>query len=190
MKEVTKKFVYDITSMESFYGMIPLDMYVSMVYFNIHNKQDYEGVLIDFQDLTNFLTECLTELFLSETTFNLNDFTPAINDFYISSIPIVNKKHPAKAVTIKWQVQKILITEMGGYERQFKMKDYGKEKMLNVILSSHKYACSIVSEVIRKCSDCKKVSVVGVDEVKEEINPQSTESNIRKFDLNEYEKIN
>jgi len=197
MMEVKKKYIYDAEKLNSFYGMIPLDMYVSMVYFNCQQDQ-FENTLLSINDLVDFITECLLEMLVSELKFN-SDL--GVLDIYISSIPSINSDSTRKVALFFCKEKKVIVSEQRLENNDgIKMKNVSKEYMMTSMLSCHKLALKFVQFIIDKCNTCKKVSVIGLNETDEEVKEKveaetgqevevTEEQKRNKFDLRDYQRI-
>lgn len=197
MMEVKKKYVYESDKLNNFYGMMPLDMYVSMIYFN-YNKHEFINTLISIYDLIDFITECFVETLLSEIKFN-GEFQ--VSDVYLSATPSLNSDSVKKTLLIFCSNKKIIVSEnkIEGQEG-IRMRNQSKESMMTTVLSSHKLAARLVTTIIDRCDSCKKVSVIGIDsqsqeEIQEEVKAtlgekiEVHEKGDNKFDLRNYQRI-
>lgn len=197
MMEVRKKYIYDAEKLNSFYGMMPLDMYVSMVYFN-YNKDQFKNTLLSITDLVDFTTECLLEILVSELKFT-GEFD--VSDLYISAIPSINSDSSRKVALFFCQGKKIIVSEQRLENNDgIKMKNVTKEYMMTLMLSCHKLALKLVQNIIDKCNNCKKVSVIGMNETDEEVKEKiesstgqsvevTEEQKRNKFDLRDYQRL-
>ena len=188
--ETKNKYVYEIHSLDKFFGMMPLDVYITLVYFNYSNEE-HHNVLLSLGEIAQFVTEFLTEA-LTRERFDFSKLDITASDFYISAMPCY--KDTRKFMLMKHGDKKILISEMkyfsdsGTPNETLKMKNISKDELLKLVLSVHQVSLTMIDEVIKKCSNAKKLSLVGVDETKDEIKEQ--EVNVKKYDLKDYEKIN
>lgn len=199
MIEVSEKFVYDITSTENFYGMIPLDWYVSYIYFNFDSEK-YNNILMNFSELSNFLTECLVEFF-SRRVEDYKDFNPNVIDFYVSGSPSGTNKAKLSLV-ISYDGRKFLVSEQKNkyYSDNSSFKEFRETSNLNIsgsiklVTTVHLFALTTIQKIAEKCKNAKNILLTKKcepDEKEELEKEENKEKSITDahFDLRNYEKI-
>lgn len=182
MFEVKKKYVYPVNNFKKHPGMIRLDMYLPMIYFNYETNKAYQDFLISVPDLSVFITECLVELLTTDTSINPKTFEPSLKDIYISSYP--DGDEIKKVIILKLNNKCFVITEIKNNEKShISSKDFTKDQLLSLVFSCHQLFLSLFETEIRRCKNVKNVHIV---EREHEDNENDREN---KFDINDYEKI-
>src|SRR5258706_5152030 len=85
MITIKSRFVYEVNELENFFGMLRLDVYITLMFFNGSNEE-YNNVFLQFYELSQFVTECLVEALTREKIY-FSDLDVSARDFYISAVP-------------------------------------------------------------------------------------------------------
>ncbi len=171
MIQIKNKYVYEISNMENYFGMLPLDIYITLVFFN-YNEKEHKNILFSAAELSIFITECLVEA-LTRDRIDFSKINLSAKDLYISGHPSA-KGDTKKTLLFKYGDKFIVVTELiffnenGMKTESLKMKNATKEDLLKLMLSIHQFSLTLMDEVIKKCSSAHKVNVIEMDK-KEDI---------------------
>jgi hypothetical protein len=190
MLEIKKKFVYVINSLKKFHGMIPLDVYMTLIYFN-YNEDDEEckKIFLNTGELLCFLTECISEVLISEINIDPKKFNPELKDFYLSTIPQFQADEFKKILVFKTSDKQIIISEDSiDNHHSLKMKNLSKEQLLSTIFSVQNLVTCIFSDLLKKFTKAKGLKAVDIGKNKENLDQESEiyEINENKFDKSNY----
>lgn len=198
---IDKKYVYELQELETFKGMLRLDLYITFTYFNAgSNDEENQYDLINLSDLSHLMTQSMVELFSREYSIDTEKLKNIeAKDFYISSIPVFNCKKPKLFLIFRHNKKNIMITELKHENKsEIKIRDISKELLISLVLNVHQTCLHLINDVIKKCRIAGKLSVVEADCSEcadEHESPETHEENItpsvkNKFDVKNYDKLN
>jgi hypothetical protein len=196
--QIKKKYVYKTNGKEKIYGMIPLHLYISIVYFN---QQESIETLLSISEIVHLLTECFVEAIMREEV-NINELKKAeCSHFFISSIPDIAKYGTKKIIAFYEEKSIIIISEAKYFDEkaaisELKTRNFSKDELLALMLSVHQHCLILIDSVIKKCKNSTALTFVKNKDNEEENSDKDhdkDESAILnkqdKFDLSNYEKI-
>lgn len=197
---VSKKYVYELNSMDKPVGMMPLKVLISLSQLapDCEDCSDNHYHAMDLSQILYFMNESLAEIMVSDITVDLEKEALFLSHVFISAFPSLTNGKINKIFIVHFGSKIILVSDiiLDG-KTSIRMKNLTKEAMFEIIMSSNNLASSMVAEVMGQFKSAIQKPDSTLDDAikKEEKNILEMKEHklnslaVGKFDLKNYQKL-